>query len=202
MSATITTDAELDALPVGSVIQWPNGCGEFYTLERLPRGWLMPGQRDPQDATDYLPATVLYCPDADLEPQRVQPSREDVVRVLFNLCATPHASFGEQADAILALFAAQPTVAEVRTEAVLNTLSDFWMTPAVQDVAAERASHTARGWTAEHDAKNGPWHLVNLADHYLVYPTHEPRGRSHLVKAASLLVAAIELIDRQAADHG
>jgi len=52
-----------------------------------------------------------------LLPQRVAPSRDEVVGVLLELARTPHASFGEQADAILTLYASAPTVAEVKAEA-------------------------------------------------------------------------------------
>jgi hypothetical protein len=81
---------------------------------------------------------------------------------------------------------------------VMATLEQYGITEAVKDVALERMTHESRGWTAEHDAEHGPWNLVLLAEKHLV----QSRGntapvRSHLVKAASLLVAAIELLDRQ-----
>ena len=81
------------------------------------------------------------CPQCPDQPQRVQPSREDVARVLADLNADwIHGYLGadpatgethdhgarcanwqpyeEDADAVLALFAQQPTVAEVKAEAL------------------------------------------------------------------------------------
>ena len=83
------------------------------------------------------------------------------------------------------------------------------ITPAIRDVAAERAIHEQRGWTAEHDKRlpQPVHHLVALAADYAHRkgPVAEEAGvydRKYLVKAASLLVAAIDLIDRQEADRG
>ena len=68
----------------------------------------------------------------------------------------------------------------------------------IADVAVERASHTGRGWTAEHDRHHGVDHLVELAETYIHTPG--PAGesmydRASLVKAASLLIAAVDLLD-------
>ncbi|PFG16304.1 hypothetical protein ATK74_0838 [Propionicimonas paludicola] len=81
------------------------------------------------------------------------------------------------------------------------------ISPAIQDVAAERASHAGRGWTAEHDAKIGVHTLIELSDRYQTEAVRWTRRnplwvgsgflRDRLVKAASLLVAAIELIDAE-----
>jgi hypothetical protein len=59
------------------------------------------------------------------------------------------------------------------------------------EIRAERESHAAKGWTAEHDDEHGAVHLIDLADRYAYR-----YGRDDLVKAASLLVAAIEAMDR------
>ncbi len=76
-----------------------------------------------------------------------------------------------------------------------NITNGHLISPAISDIAAERATHAARGWTPEHDAEHGVTHLVNLA---FARPMVNWRGgysRAELVKAASLLVAAIELLD-------
>ncbi len=71
---------------------------------------------------------------------------------------------------------------------------DPGITRAICDVALERATHAGRGWTPEHDAEHGQGHLLEMA-RKRTYPS-ATAGRGDLVKAASLLVAAIELIDR------
>ncbi len=70
----------------------------------------------------------------------------------------------------------------------------------ILDVARERATHEGRGWTAEHDAKHGAVHLIDLAVKRAVkgaawVPVGRRYCRGDLVKAASLLVAAIDLLD-------
>ena len=77
----------------------------------------------------------------------------------------------------------------------------------VLDVAVERATHAGRGWTAEHDAEHGTGHLTRIAGDHLRglaadrvnHRSTFDSDRSHLVKAASLLVAAIDLLDAVAA---
>lgn len=77
------------------------------------------------------------------------------------------------------------------------------LTEALRDIVVERATHAERGWTAEHDAEHGVHHLLALAaDHLAPQQLHQTPERGPLVKGASLLVAAIELLDRQEADHG
>lgn len=64
--------------------------------------------------------------------------------------------------------------------------------PTVYDeIRTERESHAAKGYDAEHDRRHGVAHLVDWAAHYA-----NPDSRESLVKAASLLVAAIEVIDK------
>ncbi len=79
---------------------------------------------------------------------------------------------------------------------------DPGITRAICDVALERTTHAGRGWTPEHDAEHGVGHLVSLAVErandaarwdFIGQPSY---ARGQLVKAASLAVAAIELIDR------
>ncbi len=78
----------------------------------------------------------------------------------------------------------------------------------LRDVAAERASHAARGYDVAHDDRHNVYELEQLAVRYVNlsgsgrYPDAE-RGyvsRTSLVKAASLLVAAIDRLDRSEAD--
>ncbi len=130
----ITAAAELDLLPVGSVILDAEGCAwqKWDDTERcddggdrLPVVWASTAYTDDWTSEELAtktmglmgrpvgPFRLTYRPDAESEPQRVQPSRDDVARVLFDLSGTC-ATYGEQADAILALCAAQPTVAEVQ----------------------------------------------------------------------------------------
>lgn len=73
-------------------------------------------------------------------------------------------------------------------------------TKALASIADERATHAGRGWTAEHDAEHGVDHLVELAVGYAQRATIELDVRRKLVKAASLLVAAIDLLDQEADD--
>lgn len=67
------------------------------------------------------------------------------------------------------------------------------------DVRAERATHPGRGWTNEHDDQHPVSHLTGLATSYIATGHMATRSnrRRWLVKAASLLVAAIERIDRE-----
>lgn len=60
---TITTAAELDALPVGSVVlSEPDAGGYRYPFERLDEGWYL-ASAGLQQAELPLPLTVLYRPD-------------------------------------------------------------------------------------------------------------------------------------------
>jgi hypothetical protein len=58
------------------------------------------------------------------------------------------------------------------------------------EIRAERDTHAAHGYDIEHDLAHGVHHLVYWADRY-----ERRYSRANLVKAASLLVAAIELFD-------
>ena len=95
MSEQITTAAELDALPVGSVVMEgadgrPQNAGPFGipimpvmpgVFHRFPDGWYVVaghGHREPE--FDLGTLTVLYRPDA---PVRTLPSVEDVARALI-----------------------------------------------------------------------------------------------------------------------
>lgn len=129
MNEQITSAAELDALPVGSVVMEGDSGEPFEwvvpgvqvmpgVFHRFPDGWYVVsgnGQRDPLFGLGFL--TVLYRPD---QPQRVQSSREDVARALYN---SDH-SYQGMTEAVLALFAQRPTVAEVARKAWARGYSD------------------------------------------------------------------------------
>lgn len=101
------------------------------------------------------------------------------------------------ADAVLALKAKSVNGIEV---VGLGKLSR-----SVLDVQVERNTHAGRGWTAEHDAAHGGvQHLVEVAGEYAYRVLRAGddlvEARRQLVKAASLLVAAIDLLDQEADD--
>lgn len=87
MTRSITTAAELDALPVGSAVRTARGA--VATRHECARGWLIAGYFGPQTLysdTD-LPAVVLYDPSAPVRvvSDAVVPSatREDVEAAIF-----------------------------------------------------------------------------------------------------------------------
>lgn len=60
------------------------------------------------------------------------------------------------------------------------------------DIREERSTHAARGYDDVHDSEHGVGHLISWAMY------HASKGdRRGLVKSASLLVAAIECLDRE-----
>lgn len=202
MSDQIRTSGELDALPVGSVVRCDDAEGiGLNVCERHREGWQYVGSAlhfsSAQVASDELEFTVLYRPDA---PARTEPTEEQIVEAIsgpwFNSRIYDPRVIAMN---VAALYASQPTVAEVRAQAAQQTLDSYRITDAVRDVAYERATHAERGWTPEHDAEHGVNHLERLAIERLGFV---PQDRGELVKAASLLIAAIELIDRQEVDHG
>ena len=80
---------------------------------------------------------------------------------------------------------------------------------AIRYIALERATHVERGWTTQHDDKEGPRNLIGYAAERIndasvwlaIAPGSDPEEvnahvRSQLVKAASIVVAAIEAMDR------
>lgn len=136
MAEQITSAAELDALPDDSIARFPirisGGPREVAAIKRGGK-WYLTGVFTAdghgykasellEDATG--PLTVLYRPD---EPQRVQPSREDVARALF---AHRHPNefwgsggsegrrewYAAEADAVLALLPGR-SEAEVKADA-------------------------------------------------------------------------------------
>lgn len=129
--STITTAAELDALPIGSVVL--DSTRDAWL--RDDKAWVCVGASFDAGyiVKHYAPLTVLYRPDAEPEPQRVQPSREDVADAILAkhyepaLLVYSPARFHwlAVADAVLALFAAQPTVAEVRAEALREAADEL-----------------------------------------------------------------------------
>lgn len=67
------------------------------------------------------------------------------------------------------------------------------------DIRAERESHAERGWDDAHDDLHGVHHLVTLSEKYAHRQNHDNPGyynRDNLVKAAALMVAAIDTFDR------
>ena len=124
----IRTAAERAALPAGTVVL---SSGGTIACRHVDLDGVLFGiaASFPWDRLQ-LPLTVLYRPD---QPQRVQPTREDVARALFEwdiapehplphpLWDDPHSArlrelWLSAADTVLALFDAQPTEAEVRDE--------------------------------------------------------------------------------------
>lgn len=66
------------------------------------------------------------------------------------------------------------------------------------DIEIERKTHARRGYDTQHDLQHGIHHLVTWADKYAHGVDNRTDGyyrRKDLVKAASLLVAAIEAMD-------
>jgi len=74
---------------------------------------------------------------------------------------------------------------------------------AISDVLDERLRQISLGWTPNHDDQHNTWHLVRRALRYLLASRTLPpaEARTAMVKAAALLIAAIELLDRKAADR-
>lgn len=64
---------------------------------------------------------------------------------------------------------------------------------AYDDIRNERKTHAARGYGGQHDQEHGADHLVSWAMFYA-----SKGDRQSIVKSASLLVAAIELLDQGA----
>lgn len=141
MNDIITTAEELAALPVGSVFidgldnigfrqeqgfLVPTGTWRDSMDKRSPTKWQTAEQviRDSRAwGYDALPLTVLYRPDQPTEPARVAPSVGDIADAISqNPCNRGYGSHDRddcpQARAVLALFAAQPTVEQVKAEAL------------------------------------------------------------------------------------
>lgn len=77
----------------------------------------------------------------------------------------------------------------------------FGTKTAIQDVIDERAEHAAIGYDNAHDDLHGSAHLTREAVYRLTHmgEVSSPEAtRQELVVAASLLVAGIETIDREA----
>lgn len=72
---------------------------------------------------------------------------------------------------------------------------------AILEVTQERSRQEEIGWTAEHDAMHGSEHLISEAYKRLLIahlsPSAEPRD---IVKAAALLIAALEQLEREAVE--
>ena len=140
MNERVTSAAELDALHMAVSI----AAQAALVMDAGHRDWLVweddggdlwaTSYHTEDDETDirsrilvdaerlHFPLTVLYRPD---QPQRVQPSREKVVAALKGVWFNLSDEFlGRFADAVLALLAQQPTVAEVARKAWARGYSD------------------------------------------------------------------------------
>ena len=90
MTDTITNAAELDALPVGSVVALvQHHSDSVWALSQV--GWLRTGDAsETETARMYrrLPLVVLYRPDQPAQPT-VKPSREAVAQAIFRAILLP-----------------------------------------------------------------------------------------------------------------
>lgn len=111
--------------------------------------------------------------------------------------------FGEEEPGSEMVGGAAYGVAPTAGEAIAQVLEEMGLPiqqvpKSIADVTAERATHDGRGWTAEHDLRHGVHHLVGLAQKYAHKPGPAGRGlyeRANMVKAAALLIAAIDMLD-------
>lgn len=103
-----------------------------------------------------------------------------------------------------------------KLETDMDTLFGFPVTPGFIDVAIARSQHRSYGFTDADDDVKGVRPLVRTVEEYLAdfrnwcplfpgvdYVRGGPtdRARGQLVKAASVLLAAIDLIDRRIAEE-
>lgn len=122
MSEQVTTREELDALPDRSVVL--DSDGDAWAKEGDI--WVLGINRwDAALLLGSAPLAVLHIPGQPHAPQRVQPSRASIARALhYQDCRCPrfdepdHVDYVHMADAVLTLLASQPTVAEVRAQAL------------------------------------------------------------------------------------
>lgn len=73
---------------------------------------------------------------------------------------------------------------------------------ALLEVTQERSRQEELGWTVEHDAEHGAGHLLSEAYDRLHDAQVPHVDRREVVKAAALLIAALEQIEREAASDG
>lgn len=124
MSEQITTAAERQALPPGTVVL---SSGGTIACRHVDLDGVLFGMdvSFPWDRLQ-LPLTVLYRPD---QPQRTLPSRDALAIKLHDIACgdrcepTAMGLQFRQADAVLALVAAQPTVAQVKAEGGMAALN-------------------------------------------------------------------------------
>ena len=117
MNTQITTREDLDALPDRSVVL--DSDGDAWAKEG--DAWVLGINRwDAALLLGSAPLAVLHIPGQPHEPQRVQPHRDALALTIAR--SKGHAGVVTVkdyrcADAILGLFATQPTVTEVRAQA-------------------------------------------------------------------------------------
>jgi hypothetical protein len=75
------------------------------------------------------------------------------------------------------------------------------MEPVLTEVGVERASHAGRGFDAKHDSWHNVHYLVQLSERYAHRGDTGYYERAGLIKAASLLLAAIDRLDASEADR-
>lgn len=112
MTRTITTAAELDALPVGSVVRTARGsvATRHESARGTVLGWLVAGYFGPQVlyADTDLPAVVLYDPSAPVVPVVPDAAVEAAARAVAVLWGAPGVPDVYRSEARAALSAALP----------------------------------------------------------------------------------------------
>lgn len=69
------------------------------------------------------------------------------------------------------------------------------LTGVLEEIRAERFAQVKKGYTPEHDDLNGVEDMIGYANARL---SHGDPAREELVEMASVIVAAIEMMDRKA----
>ncbi len=133
--STITTAAELDALPARSVVLDAHG----RAFQKFALGWEATGLVGAHDVV-ARPATVLHRPDAEIEPQRVQPSTGSILAAIEQSWSDAlEYDLDSAVRAVQEVYAAQPTVAAVLRKASDDLLADMDHFPAA-------GRHTRAWW--------------------------------------------------------
>lgn len=139
MTDTITTAAELDALPAQTVGRW-NENGGCVWEKHISGRWYSPSDSGPYCAewVARYPLTLIFRPDAEPArtepPQRCAPSAREIITAIFACGLT-----GDVVAAVEGLLAAQPTVEQVQHEAFTRGWEaslERWR-PTVEEAKAE-----------------------------------------------------------------